>query len=247
MYTRTTYDCGWIRQIELRYPGRYGAPGCPRSKKKDRTPEQIRRQNETNRIRKLQRLIIANFRPGKSWHLTLNYKPGERPDTPKQAKKILSKFIANMRRAYKAAGKEFKWIAVTERGKKGRLLHHHLIIEEVEGVQKLVRKYWKYGNSYWSDIYEEGAMEQLASYLVKKETKYQEEDEPAGTGYTHSRNLKIPKAKRQTMRRRTWPEQPKIPKGWELIKDSLIDGINPVTEYPYRHYSLRKIERRMNI
>lgn len=247
MYTRTTYDCGWVMQVELRYPGNYGAPGRKRKSKKERTPEQIERQNETNRVRKLQRLIIANFQPGESWHLTLNYKPGERPDTPKQAKKLLNKFIANMRRAYKAAGKEFKWIAVTERGKKGQLLHHHLIIEEVEGVQKLIKKYWKYGNSHWSDIYEDGAMEQLASYMVKKEAKYPDEDEPAGTGYTHSRNLKIPKAKRQTMRRRTWPEQPKIPKGWELIKDSLIDGINPVTEYPYRHYSLRKIERRMNI
>lgn len=228
----------------MRYPGRYGAPGCSRSKKKDRTPEQIEKQNETNRIRKLQRLILANFRPGESWHLTLNYAKDKRPETYEQAKKLLRKFLAQMRKMYKAAGLEFKWIAVTEVGKKGQALHHHLIIEDVEDVQKLVRQLWKHGNSFWSDIYEDGAMEQLASYMVKMETKKAPDGTTfKGTRYTHSRNnLIIPKPERKVMRRRTWPEQPRIPKGWELIKETMYDGENPVTGFPYRHYSLRKVK-----
>lgn len=234
-----------MRQVELRYPGNYGAPGCPRGKKRKRTPEQIERQNETNRIRRLQRIILANFRPGHSWHLTLNYKPAERPDTVEQARRQLSKFLTAVRRAYKAAGKEFKWIAVTERGKRGNALHHHLVVEDSEEIRKLVRKYWPYGNSHWSDIYEDGEMEQLASYMVKKETKEDSEGKSfKGVKYTHSRNLIIPQPERKQMKRRKWPEEPRVPKGWELIKDSLYDGINPITGYPYRHYSLRKIAKK---
>lgn len=238
MYIRTEYDCGLVKQIELRYPGRYGAPGEPRRRRSERTPEQIEKQNEANRIKKLQRLILANFRAGKSWHMILNYKKENRPDTIEEAKKIMSKFIRRIKKEYKAAGKELKWIAVTERGKRGNALHHHIIIEDLEGIQEKVQKLWKYGNSFWSDIYEEGAMEQLASYMVKKENK----GEKDGTRYTHSRNLIIPKPKRKIMRRRRWPENPTVPKGWILIKDTLIDGINPVTGYPYRHYSIRKIK-----
>lgn len=248
IYIKTEYDCGWVKQIELRYPGRYGAPGCPRSKKKERTPEQIERQNEVNRIRRLQRIILANFRPGESWHLTLNYRKDARPNTPEQAKKLLAKFLAQVRKTYKAAGQEFKWIAVTEYGKQGKALHHHLIVEDIEGfpVQKTIRQAWKHGNTFWSDIYEDGEMEQLASYMVKMETKTGADGEPIkGTRYTHSRNnLIIPQPERQTMKRRTWPEEPRVPKGWELIKDSLYDGENPVTGYPYRHYSLRKIAKK---
>ena len=39
-----------------------------------------------------------------------------------------------------------------------------------------------------------------------------------------------------------WSAQPKIPNGWELIKDTLYDGKNPVIGHPYRHYSLRKVK-----
>ena len=248
IYVRTTYDCGWIRQVELRYPGNYGAPGRKREGRKERTSEQIERQNETNRIRRLQRIILANFRPGKSWHLTLNYRKDVRPQDAETAKKLLSKFLAQMRKAYKSAGQDFKWIAITEYGKKGQALHHHLIVEDIDGfpVQKLVKQYWTHGNTFWSDLYEDGAMEQLASYMVKMETKTGPDGKKiTGTRYTHSRNnLIIPQPERQTMRRRRWPESPFVPKGWELIKDTLYDGENPVTGYPYRHYSLRRITKR---
>ena len=109
-----------------------------------------------------------------------------------------------------------------------------------------MKRLWKYGHDHWSDTYEKGEMERLASYMVKKETKKDPDGTPfKGTKYTHSRNnLIIPKPERKVMRRRTWPEEPRVPKGWELIKDSLYDGENPVTGYPYRHYSLRRIAKK---
>ena len=240
MYRRTTYDCGRVIDVQCYYPGNYGAPGKPRAKKQKRTPEEIERQNYTNRVNKVKRLIITNFSKG-DWHLVLNYRKNERPETIEKAADNLRKFLDAVRKALKKAGLTFRYIGVTEIGKKGQALHHHLIIENIREVDivELVKRCWKYGNTFWSAMYEEGEFEQLASYIVKKETKVGK-----WSSYTRSRgNLKEPKRESEIKKRRCWPETPWVKKGYELIKDSLYDGLNPVTGYPYRHYSMRLIER----
>ena len=99
-YVMKEYDLGRIRQIEKYYPGNYGAPGKPRGKKRNRTPEDIDRQNKTNREKKIQRLILANFKEG-DWHLILSYIKDKRPGDAKEAKKQIQKFLADMRKEYK--------------------------------------------------------------------------------------------------------------------------------------------------
>lgn len=78
VYRKVIYDMGVVRQIKKYKRGNYGAPGEKREKKKRPTPEDVRRQNERNRWRKVQRLILMNFKEG-DWHLILKYRPGERP------------------------------------------------------------------------------------------------------------------------------------------------------------------------
>lgn len=238
-YVRKEYDLGRIRQIEKYYPGNYGAPGKPRGKKRNRTPEDIDRQNRTNREKKIQRLILANFKEG-DWHLILSYKKDERPGSNEEAKKQIQKFLADMRKEYKKAGYEFKYIYVTEKGKKGAW-HHHLIIEDIVDhnliTTKLVQKYWKYGHPTFNPLYEDGEFENLAEYIVKKETKEDQE----GCTYSRSRNLIVPEPTREIIHRRRWQEEPKAPKGWYVDKNSLINGINPVTGYPYQHYTLIRL------
>ena len=73
IYRKVTYDMGVIRQIEKSFPANYGAPGEKREKKQKRTPEDVRRQNERNRWKRVQRIILANFHEG-DWHLVLKYK-----------------------------------------------------------------------------------------------------------------------------------------------------------------------------
>lgn len=242
MYIRKEYDLGKIIQVENHYPGNYGAPGMPRAKKRKRTPEDIERQNQRNREKKIQRLILANFDVG-DWHLILKYKPGERPDDYDQAKKNLKKFLDSMREAYKKQGIQFKYIAVTERGKKGQALHHHLVIQDITtdkvNTTALVKKLWP-GFKTFIDLYEDGEFENLAQYIVKIESK--EDSEKGKATYSRSRNLITPKPKRKKMRRRSWPKEPKPKKGYYIIKDSVFNGFNPVTEYPYQYYSMKKIE-----
>ena len=237
MYIKNEYHLGKIIQVENHYPGNYGAPGKKRAPKRNRTPDEIARQNQTNREKKVQRLILANFKEG-DWHLILKYKPDERPATYDEAQNLLKAFLARMRREYKKRGQQFKYIAVTERGKKGQALHHHLIVENLEGTTDLVKKLWK-GFKNFIDLYDDGDYESLAAYIVKIETK--EEQEHGKASYSRSRNLITPKPRRKKMLRRCWPEEPKPKKGYEIDKFSIVNGINPVTGYPWQHYTMRKI------
>ncbi len=239
MHDKITYDMGSVIQVEKHYPGNYGAPGMGRAPKRKRTPEDIARQNERNRVKKVQRLIIMNFREG-DWHLTLTYKKSGRPATLRDAKRCVSKFLGRMRKAYKKAGYPFKYICVTERGKKGAC-HHHLIIEDIAApalnTKRLVMEHWTHGTRNFSPLYEDGEFEDLAEYLTKKETK----EEGAGCSYTHSRNLAMPVPKRERIHRKTWRKDPRPKKGFYIVKSSVVNGINPVTGYPYQHYTMRRI------
>ncbi len=240
IYWKKTYDMGVIRQIEKCYPGNYGAPGMNREKKRKRTPEDVARQNRTNRWRKVQRLILANFKEG-DWHLILKYAKGRQPDSYEEAKEQIRKFLNRMRSAYRKAGVPFKWIAVTERGKKGQILHHHLIIEDIDrdGIRtvELVKRLWEYGGEFFSALYEDGEYEKLAEYIVKAETK----EECGWCTYSRSRNLVNPTAIREKIYRRRWRDPPVAPKGWYVVKDSVWNGINPVTGFPYQHYTIKKL------
>lgn len=231
---------GVVRQIEKSRPGNHGAPGEKRGKKRKLTPEDVRRQNERNRWRKIQRLILNNFHEG-DWHLILKYRPEERPETYEEAKAHRKKFLDKMRAAYKKAGIPFKWIAVTERGKRGHVLHHHLVIEDIrrDGIDtvKLVKKLWTYGSEFFSALYVDGEYEKLAEYIVKAETK----EEGGWCTYSRSRNLKNPVKTVEDVPHKRWRDPPVAPKGWYVVKDSVYNGINPVTGYPYQHYTIKKL------
>ena len=239
LYDMKIYDMGKVIDVENHYPGNYGAPGMPRGKKRKRTPEQIEEQNKRNREKYIQRLILANYDKG-DWHLILKYRPKDRPSYAESRKQV-KKFLADMRKAYKKAGHEFKYIYVTERGKKGQAMHHHLVIEDIAApgliTTKLVKQLWIYGNTHWVDLYEDGEFKNLAEYIAKKETK----EENTGCTYSRSRNLIVPKPKKKILHRKRWPTDPKPKKGYYIIKDSIVNGINPVTEYPYQYYSMRRI------
>lgn len=231
---------GVIMQIEKYYPGNYGAPGEKRGKKKKITPEDVKKQNERNRWRKVQRLILNNFSPG-DWHLILKYRPGERPEDYLTAKAHRKKFLDRMRKIYKAAGIPFKWIAVTERGKKGQVLHHHLIIQDIRtediDTVRMVKKLWDCGNAFFSELYEDGEFEKLAEYIVKAETK----EEGGWCTYSRSRNLIPPKKTVEDVPHKRWRNPPVAPKGWYVVKDSVYNGENPVTGHPYQHYTIKKL------
>ena len=214
--------------------------GIKRGEKRERTKEEMEKQNARNRAIHTQLLILGNFREG--WHVTLTYTKENRPAEADDAKKELRRFLQKAGRRYKKAGYEFKWLCVTEIGAKGAV-HHHLIIQDIQDGEfssvRVVKECWDRGGKYLTPMYEDGEYQQLSEYLTKKETK----ENVSGCKVTHSRNLIMPKVKRKKRKGNSWLPDPKVPKGWELVKESLHNGLNAFTGLPCQHYLLIQIER----
>lgn len=237
-YVKTTCDLGGIIQVSKHYPGNFGAPGMPRGRRKERTPEEIEKANQRNRTRTLQRIILANFREGRT--VTLTYRPAERPETIEEAMEQRKRFMDRMRRACGKAGIPWKWIIVTERGKKGQVLHHHLIIEDRTDPVDILREVsraWTFGRVQSTKMeMEDDMFMTLAEYLVKKETK-------GGRvkTYSRSRNLIVPEEKKEVIHARKWNREPRAPKGWYVVPESVWNAHTP-EGWPVQRYTLRKME-----
>lgn len=99
--------------------------GSRRGKRKPSSETQ-KKLNRRHREEKLVRLLHANFTPD---DLELHLTYSEQPESDEEAKRELSNFLRRLRRYRKKMGLEpLKYIAVTERGKRGGRYHHHITV-----------------------------------------------------------------------------------------------------------------------
>lgn len=234
MKKRLLYDLGLLIEVDEYRDGRYGARGEKRKEKKKPTPEQMRRQNQFNRTRRLRRMMRTNFQEN-DLYWTLTFKKERRPRDMLEAKDIWTKLQREIRKICKKQGVSFKWVVRIERGSKGAI-HIHLVMNAIDKPSK-IRKLWEdYGRAHLEYMYEEGGFADLAAYMTKPEEKDEE------VYYSHSRNLPIPKPLIEMVRMSLSDRDDiEVPEGYYLDKSSLIEGYNPVTGYPYRHYTLVRI------
>jgi len=239
MYERKKYFFEQSIEVEESHTGKYGAPGQARAKRQKATAVQIAKQNQRNREKGIRRLIKKNFFPNDYW-ITLTYRKGERPPDIEAAKRDFRIFLDRLRRRYKKKGAVLKWILVIEVGSRGGI-HHHLIVNRVPDGDILITKCWDHGGVHLELLYQRGDFRDLADYIAKQPDP---DDAIREKYFSRSRNLEIPIPERRIMKRPTWSENPKPPKGYYLEKESLYQGINPVTGHRYRHYTFIKMEER---
>lgn len=244
MYDKLTCRIRDRVEVSKHYSGRYGAPGMKREPKRKATPEEMAKQNHWKRCRDLRRLIEINFGPG-DWHVTLTCAKDQRP-TKEEAPKVIREFLGKLRAAYRKRGWDLKYVLSCEIGDRGAV-HWHLIInnehDQEADTAKLIREHWKKGRPYFSPLDESGEYGQLADYIVKEAGKRIDRGETIEKmSYSRSRNLKKPVEHRQKVRATAWKKKPTIPKGWEMIPGSLVNGKNPYTGLPYQRYVLRRKE-----
>lgn len=252
-YEEKIYEYYSSIEHEMSWIGNYGAKGEKRNPKRKATKEEIAKQNQRNREKYVRRLIKENFKSGDLLN-TLKYPQGSHP-TIKQVEKDMRNFIKSMRRAYKKAGTELKYIYRIEIGSKGGI-HIHIITNRLPNgnTDLLIQEKWKHGRVNYQTIYEQGGYAALASYMVKgyEEEQYEqlslfpEKEQKKLKKYSPSRNLKKPKPKIKKFKRRTMrkilTEGPKPTKGFYIDKDSIQKGINPYTGRSYYHYIEYRIE-----
>lgn len=234
MYITKWYKAGeylFIRNYSARI---YGAPGKKREKRMRETPKAMTKYNNTKRSEKLQMLMLVNF--DKGYHVTLDYPKDQRPETYKEAEDNLRKCLYKVSRRLKKKGRQFKYISITERGKRAAALHHHVIIEGDSMILDELISVW--GNHIKiSRMYEEGAYKDLADYFCKIETK--EELTKGKSKYHRSRNLKEP-LQRIAFAEGQIRDDPDIPEGYRLIPDTLVNGFNECIGVRYQHFTLKK-------
>ncbi len=223
----------WI-EIEEYIDSRYGAKGQKRQKKRKATPEQVKKQNQLNKAKRARRMLMHNFEED-DYYFTLTFKKELRPDM-EGAKKIWGKLQRQIRKEYKKQNRSFKWMINIERGRRGAI-HFHLIMNRLEGGDKLIRRLWTFGGVYIRLLYEDGGYKALADYITK------ESEEGEESSYSHSRNLPVPEPKIKPIKGE-WKDI-KPYKGYYIDKESVVEGINPVTGYQYRHYTMVRINRRI--
>lgn len=267
-YTKKIYCFKDSNEYEYTYAGRYGAKGEKRATKKKLTKEQIKRQNQQNRVIRYRRLIKANFAQGDLW-CCLKYPKGHRMEL-EEVKKDLRKFLNMLRKNYKDKGCQLKFVYRMEIGARGGI-HIHILVnriwhaqtdiillkawEKVLGLRKIPKKQ---GLLDYKSIYDSGGYQGLAEYIVKQPEEDSEEYrqlslfEPAQQkqllSVSSSRNLIRPEPQVKQIKHFTMRSivnnGPKPKKGYYIDKDSIISGINPYTGMSYLKYTEVRMRRK---
>lgn len=257
MYWEDTYTFDDSIEMEYKYAGNYGAKGEKRQPKSKVTPEQIKRQNHTNKINKIRRLIKANFRMYDHF-VTLKYRKGTRKSMA-AVKDDLDKFLRRMRYAYKKLGTVFKFILRIEIGSQGGI-HIHLIINRIpyQDTDSLISRIWEKitgGIASFENLRLLGDYQKLAEYFAKEPKEDTEGFKQLSLLDDHekrelisvstSRNLIRPQPVRKKYShwtiRRVIKNGIIAKKGYIVDKDSIRQGVNPITGMSYLKYTLLKI------
>lgn len=240
--------------LEIYYTKKLPVKNNIRSPKMGLTPLAQEEVNNKNAINSLRLLILENFNDGDLF-LSLTYRDKKDEDkkepSPGEAKKYLANFRQKLIRFYKKKNAVVKYIFCTECTLRKQRIHHHVLLK-IEGCDvnpSDIRNLWGHGfvsvKVYGGQITD---AEDLANYMVKKKrnafftapTVYKKR-------YNASKNLKKPEVTSVIVRRKYWLREPRIPKGYMLDKNSLINGIytfgNGESDYEYQFYRLIKIDK----
>lgn len=240
-------------EYEYKFVGRFGAKGETRGKRIKPTPEQVARQNQLNREKKVRRLIKANFTGADYW-VTFKYPQGLRP--PLDAVKAdWQEFVRRMRYAFKKAGQQLKFIYRIEIGSRGGI-HVHAVINRCEGIEtdRLIQETWTAGRVNFEHLRASSTYDKLAAYIVKPPSVEAQRhinlmpkaEQKELIKYSASRNLIRPEPVRKeyshnTMRRLI-EEGPNPSPGYFIDHDSIVSGVNAFTGMSYLHFTEIKLD-----
>ena len=246
---KSTYRNGDIIDISEYPDGRYGARGMPRERKAKPTPEQMRKVNHWNKVRRCREYLLRYFHTGDTF-ATFTYQVKERPLEMGGAKKDFDKAIGYIRREYRKRGYELFWVRNIEMGTRGAW-HIHIVVNDIPDTGNILKKAWKKGYVHQITIkdsdkfYDEDFMK-LAEYLTKDEyTREEKQDGTPGkprvreSSYSHSRNMQLVPPKKDRLRR--WKKEVKPRKGYYIAR--IREGINPATGCKYRRYTMIRLNR----
>ena len=164
---KRVWRCGGYAEVEL-YPV-FQPPGRRRGKCRP-TRECQARLNERDAENRLRRLVLANFGEA-DLEVDLTY-AGE--ESIEEALRDMTKFIRRLRKEYKKAGAELRYVYIWEQGKKSQKVHFHLILNAGVLSRDEVEALWGHGHANSRRLrLDETGLAGLTEYLTKKSRRKQ--------------------------------------------------------------------------
>lgn len=238
-YIKETCVAGKTKEFNYYYSYHVHKKGEKRRKKVERTCEAQKKVNLRQAVKKLTRILNANFNQN-DYYLTLKYKKEERPKTKEELRKHIDKYLRDMRRIYKKAGTVFKYVWVAEVGERGAV-HIHIVVSGIDF--RLIKSTWNHGFTTCEPMREDGQYRKLAEYFVKySEKTLHTTGELQGKRYNSSKNMVIPEPDKKIRSGDRYREKLVIPKGYYLDADSVRSGIHEITGWAYFSYTVIKLE-----
>lgn len=235
-YMKMVCRAGKTKEIMKYYTYSLRPRGKPRAPKVNKTTEQQKKINDRQLVRKLTRLLNANF-DGTSWYITFSYKVENRPSDKAELYKHIAKLLRDLRKLYKKEKSVLKYIWTAEVGARGAC-HVHMVVNSMD--TRKIKELWSYGWVTMRPMDSSGQYRRLAEYFVKYYQKTRGTDAKLQKkAYNPSRNLKRPIPKRTPMKGDRFNSDIKVPKGWYLDKDSLREGITE-DGYEFLYYTIIK-------
>lgn len=131
------------------------------------TSEVQERYNAKRAERRLVRLVHANFGVS-DYTVGLDYRDECLPEDDGQIKRDAQNFLARLRRLYRSAGIELKYICVSAHGKRGGRAHHHLIISGGISAEE-IRAKWTKGRVHCEVLqFDRDGCADLSEYIVRQ-------------------------------------------------------------------------------
>ncbi len=240
-YIKKTVYAGKTIEVHKYYSSRYGNKTNPnRQPHINTTPDDMAEVNRQQASAKLRGLLNANFEFG-DIHAVFTYRKEDRPSDIEEAKKRYSKLMRELKKAYKKAGIEHKYIAVTEYA--NAAVHHHIVLKNID--VSCIRSCWQWGKVMITVLDESGQYGKLAEYLIKETDKTSKQpDAMYRKRWNASQNLTKPIVKREIINAKGWRDEPKPIKGYRLWKDQNT-AYNTVDQYrgsPRQDYIMVRLE-----
>jgi len=148
--------------------------------------------NDRYSWQKLKMTLAANF-SYTDLVVTLTYSDGHLPRNREEARKILKRFLTQLRDYRRCRGKDLLYVyCIEDKHDEGRL-HHHLVINGTSQDYDLIRSLWTWGTDIDIQPLEIWGYEELAKYMTKEPREYGRVDLGART-WVPSVNLRKPES-----------------------------------------------------
>lgn len=235
-YMKMVCRAGRTKEIAKYYTYWMQPKGRKRSPRVNPTTEQQKKINDRHLVKRLTRLLNANF-DGECWYVTFDYRKEDRPKNAEELHAHEQKLLRKLRNLFKKEGLTFRYVWTAEIGKRGGS-HIHMVISAID--PRKIRDVWEYGWTTIKPMDRSGQYRKLAEYFIKYFQKTRDTDEQLQKkSYNPSKNLVRPVPKATPMKGNRFSKEIKVPVGWYLDKESLREGIT-ADGYEFIYYTLIK-------